>query len=298
MKSVCFILIFFGLFLSCQNLFAQNVYLDVITLKNGSVVKGVIEDTQYLDSMNVRLPDGTVLMFKKDEVSKLSKETHNPLDSGFFDVVVLKNGSILKGTIVEVENPENIGVKISGGNVLECKKLEVIKITKEEVAPVLKEKTLYGQSDEIYAQYGKTSRGYKQKYPALSLLLSLILPGGGQYYNGQYVKGGVMTGIAAISSLMIIAGNANAVPVKNNYSNVYDESYAIATAGSVILFVTSLWSLIDAPVISCQINRLANIRLGKYTSLNIRPDFSFNNNSMIGSVNHTPALGVKFRLEL
>jgi TM2 domain-containing membrane protein YozV len=41
------------------------------------------------------------------------------------------------------------------------------------------------------------------KNPALALVLSLLIPGLGQFYNGDPIKGGVMLGVALLGSYLV-----------------------------------------------------------------------------------------------
>ena len=87
-----------------------------------------------------------------------------------------------------------------------------------------------------------------QKLPGEALSLSLLVPGAGQAYNGQWTKGGLMLGgqLAALGVLL-----------KYNSCDLFDynrecDRFNIALVGMVGL---TLWSLIDAPINAIAINR-------------------------------------------
>lgn len=216
--------------------------------------------------------------------------SHDSAAQGVYrDVVYLKNGSIIKGIVVEMDDPDSIGIKTADGSLFVYKNDEVDSIQKEEVR---------------YAPYPPAMhynyRDYKRKEPAVSFLFSLLIPGGGQYYNGQYGKGAVMTGICIGSLAMIIAG---AVETEEWYGNGYyhysNRSDALIGIGAAIYFGNYLWSLIDAPIVSNRINKMTRIQLGNNTTLSIKPDYSFNKEPfMNGKSGLNPTIGMKLSLDL
>ncbi len=88
-----------------------------------------------------------------------------------------------------------------------------------------------------------------RKSPWAALGLSFLIPGGGQAYNGQWAKGGLMLGGAALF----------AVPVLGELEcglEADDECGGVAfTVGVIGLFGIVAWSLIDAPITAKAINR-------------------------------------------
>jgi hypothetical protein len=110
---------------------------------------------------------------------------------------------------------------------------------------------------------------YSRKSAAVSFLLSLVVPGGGQYYNGQYLKGALMTGI----SLGAIAGSFAAWDDDFNASNSKSQSLALVGLGGC------LWSMIDASISSQKINRALERKVlswdvNKKMHISIKPDVS------------------------
>ncbi len=55
------------------SLYAQN-YLDVVYLKNGSIIRGIIIEQIPSESLKIQTNDGNVFVFSIEEVSKLAKE--------------------------------------------------------------------------------------------------------------------------------------------------------------------------------------------------------------------------------
>jgi len=94
------------------------------------------------------------------------------------DVIYLKNGSVIKGSIVEQVQNVYLKIGIRDGSIYVYKMEEIEKIVKEKETPPP------GQTPPMQIQ----SRPHKS--PGLALGLSLlIIPGSGQWYNGDTGKG-------------------------------------------------------------------------------------------------------------
>ena len=87
------------------------------------------------------------------------------------DVVYLKNGGLIRGTIIEQIPGESLKIQTRDGNVFVYTMDEIAKISKE---PVMR------MQEHI---------GLKRKNPWLAFGLSALITGGGQFYNGQHAKG-------------------------------------------------------------------------------------------------------------
>ncbi|MCR5822547.1 MAG: hypothetical protein K6F85_06510 [Bacteroidales bacterium] len=104
------------------------------------------------------------------------------------DVVYLKNGGIIKGQIVEQIPGQNLKIETSDGSVFVYQTSEVEKITKEQVETT--SNRLNDYQEKNYFEY---------KNPTAAWALSFLIPGGGQFYNGQGGKGGLMLGLYAVN---------------------------------------------------------------------------------------------------
>ncbi len=63
------------LFVSITTLsFAQNNYQDVVYLKNGSIIRGVIIEQVPNKSIKIETADGSVFVYQMDEIEKIAKE--------------------------------------------------------------------------------------------------------------------------------------------------------------------------------------------------------------------------------
>ena len=88
----------------------------------------------------------------------------------------------------------------------------------------------------------------QEKNPWLAFLLSFVITGTGQFYNGENEKGGVMLAGALTGAGMIISQiEDDKIPEDNG----------VVTTGAILLLGSSLWSVIDAPISANRINREA-----------------------------------------
>jgi hypothetical protein len=104
----------------------------------------------------------------------------------------------------------------------------------------------------------------EEKSPVASLLMSVFIPGLGQYYNGtgdEILKGviqdaGLVSGLALSgASIQISSGSSSS---ENNASASKPVDSGLALAGFGIFLGSYLWSVIDAPLASDDINRKAS----------------------------------------
>ena len=114
------------------------------------------------------------------------------------DVVYLKNGSVIRGTIVEQVPGESLKVQTANGSIFVYTLDEVEKMTKEEV-----------EEEEVSRPTGS------KKYPVVALGLSLgvpivsfgLLDGSGQFYNGEVYKGLGFMGLSLGSYGLMFPGD-------------------------------------------------------------------------------------------
>ncbi|GBU07523.1 hypothetical protein AwDysgo_08540 [Bacteroidales bacterium] len=160
------------------------------------------------------------------------------------------------------------------------------------------EKDVFNKNTEF--QYVRPS--FNKKEPGMAFLLSLLLPGGGQYYNGQYAKGALMTGVHLGSFVGMIA----CLPRTTYYSygnGHYEDSGSAEgfVLFGLILLGNSLWSMIDAPISANSINfkkQSLTWNMGNKSKLSIKPDLSFNNFDVGGNKIFSPSYGAKLSLSL
>lgn len=80
--------------------FSQNNYRDIVHLKNGSVIKGMIIEQVPNEQIKLETSDGSVFVYEMDEIEKMSKEkvseessTNNTQDFSY----PTKKGTIIMG---------------------------------------------------------------------------------------------------------------------------------------------------------------------------------------------------------
>ncbi len=88
--------------------------------------------------------------------------------------------------------------------------------------------------------------GVQEKNPWLAFLLSAVITGGGQVYNGETTKGVVMFAGGVTGFVMIFS------QVDKDASETND---GLVAAGALLAFGSGLWSMIDAPMSANRINR-------------------------------------------
>lgn len=153
------------------------------------------------------------------------------------DVVHLKNGGLIRGTIIEQIPGESLKIQTRDGSVFVYPMDEIAKISKE---PVMR---MQGHI------------GLKRKNPWLAFGLSALITGGGQFYNGQHSKGVAQLGGVVLGFGLMFSG------IEDDYENIYgdwvdpDDDDGKAVFGLLLAFGCSIWSMIDAPISANSINR-------------------------------------------
>jgi TM2 domain-containing membrane protein YozV len=145
----------------------------------------------------------------------------------------------------------------------------------------------------------QSMQGYNRKEPGVACILSLLLPGGGQYYNGQYAKGALMTALYAAS---IVGMATNTSTSYDYYDNPYYHTESNSSLGFFVLLYIGdyLWSVIDAPISANKINKqnLLSWNLSKNTNISLRPDIRLADTFRTGNSFYSPSYGAKLVLSL
>ncbi|MBO4443848.1 MAG: hypothetical protein J5814_03645 [Bacteroidaceae bacterium] len=182
------------------------------------------------------------------------------------DVVYLKNGSVIRGTITELKPSESISIQTSDGSIFVYKMDEVERTAAEEAvvqAPVASEKS-----------------------PALAGILSFLLPGAGQFYYGNNQLGWIDLGeeVAAILLLRIGANlYSNNVAATNQHVSYVNEGLArtglsMVLAGVIWGSANEICSIVNAVKGARAVNRengYAMIDVGNGVSVGCRPSLSY-----------------------
>ncbi len=152
------------------------------------------------------------------------------------DVVYLKDGSIIRGMITEQRPGVSVLIRTRDGNTLRYTMDRIERMTKEPIVGVRQGESL---------QFGNT---VGRKDPAVAFVLSLLIVGGGQGYNGQWGKAGAMFAGEVVGLGLMFGG----VTSCDYYSC---GSSSTAGIGALIFVGSALWSIIDAPMSASAINR-------------------------------------------
>ena len=184
------------------------------------------------------------------------------------DVVHLNNGSTVRGMVVERILGESLKIQTQDGSVYLYAMEEIAKIVREpinrkeghlgpeRVPPLTTSraeeavKIFNGPRKETGGQLGE-----KMKEPWLACGLSILIPGAGQFYNGQYKKGVTQLGSALAGSGLIF------LAVRDNFEDISGDRVdpkgndGTAVFGGFLWLGGLLWSAIDAPISANMINR-------------------------------------------
>ena len=163
------------------------------------------------------------------------------------DVVYLKNGSIIRGDIIEMVPGETIKIMTSDGSVFVHDYADVQKFTKEQPVSTI----------------NKNAYSVEKKSPWLSGFLSFCIPGLGQFYNGENHKGWVdlgtsMGGYVAFYSGYILMATSISYDYDTYVETVNDAQFIpgliLALGGMGIIFANGIHSIVDAAKSSNRIN--------------------------------------------
>ena len=152
------------------------------------------------------------------------------------DVVHLKNGSTIRGTVVEFVPGASVKIETADGSIFVYAMGDVDRITKE--API----RLVEAQPQV------------EKSPGVALFLSFVFPGLGQHYNGDHQKG-IVHGVIAVAGVGMALGPG----IQGSWREPEGTTKWYA-AGLLTLVAVELWSVVDAATSAERINREARER--------------------------------------
>ena len=172
------------------------------------------------------------------------------------DVVYLKNGSVIRGVIIEQVPGISLKIQTADGNIFVYDITDVQKMTKEQAVGVARQASPYA-----YGMGMSTSTAISERSPGLAGVLSWLVPGAGQFYNGESKKGwtdlGVHLGGYVVYGIGI--GMMSNSYYYDGWDYYYDEDLYTAgclfvVAGGVTILVNGICSIVDAVKSAKRIN--------------------------------------------
>ena len=163
------------------------------------------------------------------------------------DVVYLKNGSIIRGDIIEMIPGETVKIMTTDGSVFVHNFADVEKFTKEQPTSA--------------TQLSHNAYNVEKKSPWLSGVLSFFIPGLGQFYNGENRKGWVdlatsLGGVAGMytGAYMVVWGAEYEYQFNEPKDGMIMTGTVLMLAGMGVALVNGIHSIVDAAKSSNRIN--------------------------------------------
>ena len=157
------------------------------------------------------------------------------------EVVRLKNGSVVKGTVVG-EVTDSVAVRTADGSVFIFATDDIVERTKEAAAPanhslyrpnLVQQPTPLQADDAVRYVYIQP-----EKSPALAGILSYLFPGAGQFYYGNNHQG--WTDLTEhVACLVLMNGG------KQLYSYTYESNSELAIYGLGMFVVGGVWGIVN-----------------------------------------------------
>jgi hypothetical protein len=132
-----------------------------------------------------------------------------------YDELRLKNGSTIRG-MVDTASHDPMRIKTNEGTILQIAAADVDRVS-----------------------LGRYTGVQGLKSPGLAFVCSFLLPGAGQHYNGEYLKGGLIEAVFGLGLLLAVDGKVTST---------------VGMSGILLMGSSSLYSMIDAPYTAYQMN--------------------------------------------
>ena len=195
------------------------------------------------------------------------------------DVVYLKNGSVVKGTIIEQVIGESLRIDTPDGSIFFYEMNEIEKIVKEKVAtPETKVETPETKVATNQNSMPVQNNNYVYMPPRKSTFgagfLSFLIPGAGQLYASDWDEG-----------WGIIAWTLLGEPAIIGFCSMFGYkglSVGLTLAGitHVIVWLGSMANAVELAKQTNIKNGYLSFKIGDKAHLGVRPEFSYNNMMM------------------
>lgn len=173
------------------------------------------------------------------------------------DVIYTTDGIILQGTIVDQVPGVEYTIVTLKGKRFTVDALSVERITKERVnGAIVTENYNYHYNPYIVHKLDEDGNPIFPLSPASAFTRSLFVPGLGQIYNGEELKGTLLLSGAIVGALGVLVGTNM---VSHNYVDLVGYSSAALLVGCY------LYSVIEAPLFAARWNKKHGFKLnGRY----------------------------------
>lgn len=132
----------------------------------------------------------------------------------------------------------------------------------EAVLQLTRQQEQYQQWERALEGKGTGDEIALPRNPGLAFLLSLLMPGVGQLYNGQFAKGGIILGIMIVGAIVFLATPGGSDFIYNLLAYLVNPARARGTMSNLqlftalMMFITWVYAFIDAPLSAAARNRL------------------------------------------
>jgi TM2 domain. len=217
------------------------------------------------------------------------------------EVVRLKNGSVVKGTVVGERN-DSIAVKTADGSTFIFATSDITERTAEATSlaqRVAASAQADAQPQVVYIEH--------EKSPALAGFLSFLVPGVGQFYNGNNQGGWIDLGESVVSYALMYGGYRSLLTNATRYNETGNNQYLVKGQTGLWIFLAGLgWSavngvcsIVDAVKGAKAVNRengYAMFDVGGGVSVGARPQLTYEQPEYAMHIPASLNAGMSFRI--
>ncbi len=207
--------------------------------------------------------------------------------SSLQDVVYLKNGSIIRGDIIEYTPNDTVKIMTIDGSVFVYDFAQVEKFAKEQSISTI----------------NKNAYSVEKKSPWISGFLSFCIPGLGQFYNGENRKGwvdlatslGGFTGMYAGAYMVVCGAEYDGAPK----DGMVITGTVLMLAGMGTMLANGIHSIVDAAKSSNRINTENGFVMYQFNdrcAFGMQPSIAYECPQYLQGSNPELSAGMKFKL--
>jgi len=216
------------------------------------------------------------------------------------DVIIKKDGCEIKATVIKVSRDEVEYKKFESpsGPTYTMSKSDIFMIKYADGT-----KDVFEQTAAPRQNYGQNAPNpdFNPKSPGIAWGLSFLVPGVGQFYNGQVGKGigFLVTSMVSVGLGAGLAANATTTSYDRylGYYEEVDEEMILAAGLCYVIYLgTWIWAQIDAPISAGKLNRKNGYfswQIGEKSVLSLQPDVKL---TSLGNFQPTPSYGMSLKV--